>query len=182
MTLLQLLFEFFKAGLFAVGGGLATLPFLFQMTDKYPWFSIEELTNMIAVSESTPGAIGINMATYAGLSAAGLIGGIVATLGLIIPAFLILFTIIPVLDRYRESGVVKGIFYSLRPVSAGLIASSGLIILFMSIFSGPVKLTTLKMVPVLLFLAFLVALMRFKKLSPIHLIIMGAVLGVLFKL
>lgn len=183
MTLLRLLLEFFKAGLFSVGGGLATLPFLFLMAEDYPWFSVEELTNMIAVSESTPGAIGINMATYAGLSAAGLIGGIIATLGLILPAFMILFTIIPILDKYRESKVVNGIFYALRPVSAGLIASSGLIILFMSLFhESVISFNGFRIIPLILFIIFLLAQKYIKKISPIHLIIIGAVLGIIIKL
>ena len=85
MIYVTLFFEFFKIGLFAIGGGLATIPFLFQLTEKFDWFDVAELTNMIAVSESTPGPLGINMATYAGIQAAGLFGGIVATLGLVVP-------------------------------------------------------------------------------------------------
>ena len=78
--------EFFKIGLFAVGGGLVTIPFLFELTRKYNWFSAQELMDMIAVSQSTPGPIGINMATYAGFQTAGIYGGIVATFGLVLPS------------------------------------------------------------------------------------------------
>ena len=82
MTLLRLMFEFFKTGLFSVGGGLATLPFLYEMSDKTGWFSHADIADMIAISESTPGAIGINMSTYAGFKTAGILGGILATLSL----------------------------------------------------------------------------------------------------
>lgn len=72
MSLLILIFEFFKIGLFSVGGGLATLPFLYRLADKYPWFSAKQIPDMIAVSESTPGPLGINMATYTAFSTAAL--------------------------------------------------------------------------------------------------------------
>ena len=90
MEQLTLIGEFFKTGLFAVGGGLATLPFLSRMGEIYGWFTKEELANMIAVSESTPGPIGVNMATYVGFSTAGVPGAVVATLGLITPSVIII--------------------------------------------------------------------------------------------
>ena len=89
MIYLNLFIEFFKTGLFAVGGGLATLPFLYSIAERYPWFTTAELADMIAVSESTPGPIGVNMATYAGYTSTGILGGLVATLGLIIPSLVI---------------------------------------------------------------------------------------------
>ncbi len=90
MILLQLYIEFAKIGLFSIGGGLATLPFLYDISDRTMWFTHADIVNMIAISESTPGAIGINMATYAGYTTAGIIGGIVATLGLITPAIIVI--------------------------------------------------------------------------------------------
>lgn len=90
MIYLQLFYEFFKAGLFAVGGGLATLPFLHEISEKTGWFSIAELMDMIAVSESTPGPIGVNMATYAGFSTAGILGSLAATIGLVFPSVVII--------------------------------------------------------------------------------------------
>ena len=83
---IRLCIEFFKTGLFAVGGGLASIPFLKEMAVKYGWFTIEDLTTMIAVSESTPGPIGVNMATYVGFHMYGLAGGIAATLSLVAPS------------------------------------------------------------------------------------------------
>ena len=90
MTYLYLFLEFFKIGLFAIGGGPATLPFLMDLTEKYDWYTMTDLTNMVAVSESTPGPIGINMATYAGFNAAGTPGGIVATMSLVLPSIIVI--------------------------------------------------------------------------------------------
>ena len=83
MTILQLMYEFFKTGLFSVGGGLATLPFLYEMSSRYPhWFTSADIADMIAISESTPGPIGINMSTYAGYTVAGILGGVLASFSL----------------------------------------------------------------------------------------------------
>ena len=86
MIYLHLFWEFFKTGLFSIGGGLATLPFLRQMGQRYHWFTETELANMLAVSESTPGPIGVNMATYVGFTAGGIPGAVIATLGLVAPS------------------------------------------------------------------------------------------------
>lgn len=101
MIYLTLFYEFFKAGLFAIGGGLATLPFLSRMADMYPWLTHAQLADMIAVSESTPGAIGINCATYAGFHAAGIPGAVVATLSLVLPSYLV---ILAVAGYWKNSG------------------------------------------------------------------------------
>lgn len=126
MTALRLYFEFFFTGLFAVGGGLATLPFLYEMSARTGWFSNQDILNLIAISESTPGAIGINMSTYAGYVTLGIGGGILATLALISPSIIVIVMISKVLEKFRDSKVVKGIFKGLRPASTGLIAAAGL--------------------------------------------------------
>ena len=125
MIYFQLFYEFFKIGLFALGGGLATLPFLYNLAAKYPWFDASMLPNMIAVSESTPGPIGVNMATYAGYSAAGISGGIVATLGLVTPSIIIIMIIAGFLNKFQENLYVKSAFYGLRPAVTALIAIAG---------------------------------------------------------
>ena len=99
MSLLILIFEFFKIGLFSIGGGLATLPFLYRLADKYPWFSAKQIPDMIAVSESTPGPLGINMATYTGFQHSGVIGSIAATFGLVLPSVIIIILISKVLEN-----------------------------------------------------------------------------------
>ncbi|MBQ6399256.1 MAG: chromate transporter [Clostridia bacterium] len=126
-TILQLMAEFFKTGLFSVGGGLATLPFLYEMSSRHPdWFSHADIADMIAISESTPGAIGINMSTYAGFHVAGVPGGILASLALAAPCVIIILIIARFLKRFRESRLVEGAFYGLRPASLAMISAAGL--------------------------------------------------------
>jgi chromate transporter len=123
---LELAGEFFKIGLFSVGGGLATLPFLYKLADNYDWFTRAMLVDMIAISESTPGPIGVNMATYAGYSAAGVYGGILATLALIFPSVIIALFITKIMDTFRDNKFVKSAFYGIRPAVTALIASAAL--------------------------------------------------------
>lgn len=148
IVFLQLFFEFFKTGLFAVGGGMATLPFLYDMGAKYPeWFRLagepsDVIANMIAVSESTPGPIGVNMATYIGFITGGSIGGtslavlgaVVATLGLITPSIIVILIIASFLKSFRDNRYVDSAFYGLRPASTGLIAAAGLSVVVSNLF------------------------------------------------
>ena len=128
MILLQLFWEFFKTGLFAVGGGMATLPFLYDISERTGWFTQEKLADMIAVSESTPGPIGVNMATYVGFETAGIAGAVIATLGLICPSVIVILLIARVLQQFRSNRTVDAIFYGLRPCSIALIAAAGLLV------------------------------------------------------
>ena len=121
---LRLFLEFFKTGLFSVGGGLATLPFLYEMSDKTHWFSHADIADMIAISESTPGAIGINMATYAGFKTGGVPGGFIATLGLGAPSVIIIIIIAKFLSRFDENPYVKKAFFGLRPASIAMITAA----------------------------------------------------------
>ena len=190
MILLTLFFEFFKTGLFAVGGGMATLPFLYDMSARHPdWFSTAQLADMIAVSESTPGPIGVNMATYVGFHTAGILGGLVATLGLAAPSVIIILIIARVLKQFRENTYVDAAFYGLRPCSVGLIAAAGLLVVKIALFdfdaytlSGEIadlfKLKALILAAVLLVLTR--AVKATKKLHPIVFILGSAVVGVLF--
>lgn len=123
---LQLFYEFFKAGLFAVGGGMATIPFLYDISDKTGWFTHAQLTDMIAISESTPGPIGVNMATYVGFTTAGIPGSIIATIGLITPSIVVILIIAGFLKAFKDNKYVQSAFYGLRPASTGLIAAAGL--------------------------------------------------------
>lgn len=135
MILVQLFYEFFKAGLFAIGGGLATLPFLQEIGQSTGWFTARDLMDLIAISESTPGAIGINAATYAGHHANGVAGGIVATLGLVTPSIIVIILVSKVLDKFKESELVQHIFYGLRPASTGLIAAAGFSVVLATLVS-----------------------------------------------
>jgi chromate transporter len=123
---LRLFFEFAKTGLFAVGGGLATIPFLQDLGVRTGWFTATDLTTMIAVSESTPGPMGVNMATYVGFETAGVPGAVVATLGLIFPSIVVIIAVAGFLQKFRQSKTVDAVFYGLRPASTALIAAAGL--------------------------------------------------------
>ncbi len=124
MIYLQLFWEFFKVGLFSVGGGMATLPFLAHMGDATGWFTQSQLMNMLAISESTPGPVGINMATYVGFTTAGVPGAIVATVGEVTPSIIVILTIAALLQQFRQSKYVQFAFYGLRPASTGLIGAA----------------------------------------------------------
>lgn len=125
MIYLQLFLEYFKVGLFSVGGGMATIPFLYDLADKTGWFTHAQLADMLAVSESTPGPIGVNMATYVGYTTAGVFGSLAATLGLVMPSVIIILLIARVLQKFRHNTYVESAFYGLRPASTGLIAAAG---------------------------------------------------------
>ena len=125
MIYLRLFWEFFKVGLFSVGGGLATLPFLYSLGAKTGWFSTADVANMLAVSESTPGPIGVNMATYVGFDCGGVLGGVVATLGLVTPSMIVIVLIAMALQAFRTNKYVDAAFYTLHPASTGLIAAAG---------------------------------------------------------
>lgn len=133
MIYLRLFFEFFKTGLFAIGGGLATLPFLYDLSDKTGWFTHAQLADMIAISESTPGPIGVNMATYVGFESAGIAGSIIATIGLITPSVIIILIVAAILDRFRSNRYVERALYGLRPASTGMIASAGFTVFLLAL-------------------------------------------------
>ena len=124
MTILRLIAEFFKTGLFAVGGGLATLPFLYEMGEKTGWFTAQDVLNLLAVSESTPGPIGINMSTYVGFLTAGVPGAVIASLALAAPCVIVILLVIQVLDKFKDSPLVEGIFKARRPASIGMITAA----------------------------------------------------------
>lgn len=142
MLYLRLFFEFFKTGLFAVGGGMATIPFLYDMSDATGWFTHGDLANMIAVGESTPGPIGVNMATYVGFVTGmgqggiltAILGAVIATLGLITPSVIVILIIAAFLKSFRDSKYVNSAFYGLRPASTGLIAAAGLSVVVSNLF------------------------------------------------
>lgn len=135
MELIILCLEFFKIGLFSIGGGLATIPFLMELANRYPWFSTEMLSKMIAISESTPGPIGINMATYAGYHAAGIIGGILAPIALVLPSIIIIVMIAKALQQFRNNQYVKHLFAYLKPTSLALLAAVGITLVASTLFT-----------------------------------------------
>ena len=186
MTLLRLMFEFFKTGLFAVGGGLATLPFLYEISDKTGWFSHADIADMIAISESTPGAIGINMSTYAGFKTAGIPGGILATLSLAAPSLIIILIIAKFLNKFRDNPNVEGAFYGLRPASIAMITAAGLNVAKVALVNIPAFQASGSIADLFLPKAIILGILIFigqRKLnwSPILFIAISAVVGIVLK-
>ena len=187
MIFLQLFWEFLKTGLFAVGGGLATLPFLKAITHKYPWFTANDLMDMVAVSESTPGPMGVNSATYAGFHAAGLPGALTATFSLVLPSVIIIILVSRALDRFRSSSLVQSGFFGLRQASAGLFFGAMFTVfagslLHLDLWSGPESLlSVLNYRAILLFLVLSVAIRKLPKVHPIVFIGVGALAGIVFQ-
>ncbi len=180
MVYVTLFFEFFKIGLFSIGGGLATLPFLFELTQKYDWFTAEELTNMIAVSEASPGPIGVNMATYVGYTTGGLWGGILVTLALVLPSIIVILIVSSILQKFKENKLVKDLFYGLRAAVAGLLAVSVLSVFAQNfIISGEQSLLAIiNYKKVCLFAVLVFMVFKFKK-HPVLYIAIGATAGAL---
>ena len=184
MIYLRLFFVFFKVGLFSVGGGLATIPFLSDMGIRTRWFSPSQLADMIAVSESTPGPLGVNMATYAGFTAAGIPGGIIATLGLVFPSVIIVLIISGFLQRFRQSAAVDAVFYGLRAASVALITSALLQVARIALLdhvSADGSVQTFYWPAIILAAAVFVCIRYtpLKKVHPIFFILAGAALGLL---
>ena len=191
-TYLRLCWEFFKTGLFAIGGGMATLPFLTNIGETTGWYTQTELMNMLAVSESTPGPIGINMATYVGFTVAGIPGALTATIGLITPSVILILIIARVLARFRDSKLVQNVFYGLRPASTGLIAAAGFSVVLLALtgaqvdsvrgllhWQGSIHWPGILLAAVLLLLTRKVK--QTKNLHPVVFIALSAVVGIVFR-
>ena len=188
-VLVQLFLEFFKTGLFAVGGGMATLPFLYDMAERTGWFTAAQIADMLAVSESTPGPIGVNMATYVGYTSAGVPGAVVASLGLVAPSLMVIMIVAAFLKSFRNSKYVNAAFYGLRPASTAMVASAGITVALATFVTGSVTavsdlVTTIDWKGVVL-AAVLLVLTRWvkatKKLHPIVFIAASAVVGIVLK-
>ncbi len=189
MIELLLFWEFLKIGLFSVGGGMATLPFLYDLSDSTGWFTHAQLADMLAVSESTPGPVGINMATYVGYTVGGFGGALLATLGVILPGTVIVLIIAGMLDKFRGNKYVDAAFYGLRPASTGLIAAAGvsvvsIALLNTSLYAATGNLLDLISVKAVILAAVLWVLTNLvkptKKLHPVVFIAASAVVGIVF--
>ncbi len=187
MMLLTLYWEFFKAGLFAVGGGLATLPYLPAMGQQYGWFTPAQLVDMVAVSESTPGPIGVNMATYVGYTYAGIPGAVTATLGLITPSVIIILIIATVLQKFRSNKYVDMGFYGMRPASTAMITAALVGLIVVCVFGAEsiqtfASTAVIAPKPLILFAALMILtnIKKIKDLHPIVFIAVSAVIGILF--
>lgn len=184
MIYLTLFYEFFKIGLFAIGGGMATIPFLIDLSAKYGWYTTSEFANMVAISQSTPGPVGINMATYAGFQAAGISGALIATFSLVLPALVIIMLIAKFMQNFSDNPIVKAIFDGIRPTVAALILYAVLelskISLLITTDSGYRPDFTSIIICVVLFI--MMEIPHLKKLHPLIWIAAGAIIGIIFKL
>ena len=193
MTYLRLFWEFFKAGLFAIGGGMATVPFLQDISSKTGWYTAGQLADMIAVSESTPGPLGVNMATYVGYTVGsgvmgvggGILGAVTATIGLVCPSVICILIIAYFLDKFRTSKLVDNTLYGLRPASVALISAAGIEILIFALFKMSSVFDFGSLVldwkGILLFVLVLIGtryVPKLKKLHPVVFIAAAAVYGV----
>lgn len=197
MIFLQLFFEFFKTGLFSIGGGMATIPFLQEISERMGWFSKAELLDMIAVSESTPGPLGINMSTYVGFKAGslyygtpgGVLGAIIATFALTLPSLIIIIIVYNLLNHFKDNKYVKASMYALRSASVALISSAGISVVLFSIFHidgiFDYKNADLSLKSVILFFIILILsryVPKIKKMHPVVFIFFAAIFGIVFKM
>ena len=195
MVFLELYIRFFMVGLFSIGGGLATLPFLTSMGEATGWFDAMDISNMVAISESTPGPIGINMATYIGYQIGselgvpfGILGSIVASIGEVTPAIIIIIIVSRIIMKFRQSKYVEYTFYGLRAASVGLIAAAWLGVAKIAFFNSEVMaesgnfLMAVDYKSIILSAVIFFLVTKFKKLHPIALIVLSAVVGIIFKM
>ena len=176
MIYLELFIEFFKIGLFSVGGGLATLPFLNKLVDIKGWYTVSELTNMLAISESTPGPIGVNMATYVGFHIASMLGELLSVFVLVLPSYVVIIIISKFLTKFKNSPYVKNTFDIIRPVVTGLIGVS-----FITIFNTAIFSLGFDIKKIVIFIVIFLLIIKYKK-HPILYVGIGALAGLIFKL
>lgn len=187
MILFRLFIEFFKIGLFTIGGGYAMIPLVKETVLSYSWLSESEFYDFIGICESTPGPIAINMATYIGSIQGGILGSIFATLGVVLPSFIIILLIAAILKGLTENKYFKGFIEGVKPVVIALITSTGFTLLIKCFGFVSLKKFELNTISLICFLVLTViyfgfAKLKNKKLSTIALIIISAVLGIAFSL
>lgn len=181
--LLDLFLTFFKIGLFTFGGGYAMLPLIMQEVESHGWLANEELINFVAVAESTPGPFAINIATYVGSEMGGVLGSVCATLGVVMPSFIVILIVAKIYEKFKESKIVKGAMCGLRPAAVGLIASAvlttALEVFFPLGFANILPtITSLEFISGIVIFALSLFLILKKKIHPIYVILMSAALGI----
>ncbi len=184
MIYFQLFYEFCKVAIFTFGGGMASIPFLEEMAVRTSWFTLAQLTDFIAISESTPGPIAVNIATYAGYNTAGYLGGVCATMGLVFPAIILMTIVAKFITAFRGNKYIDWAFYGLRPCVLALILSALLGIAKVTLLYEGATLATLlgsinwRAVGIFALVAVLQNVKKFKKLHPVVFLAMSAVLGI----
>ena len=178
MLMIDLFLSFFKIGLLSVGGGLATLPFLYELARTRDWISVSDISNLIAISESTPGPLGVNMSTYAGFLKLGPVGAVTSTIGLITPSIITIIIVAKFLDKFKTSAVVKNVFYGLRAASCALITVAGIGVAKLAFFGASYKDFFWQGA---LMAAVIFAATKKLKWHPIVFIAISAVIGIVFQ-
>ncbi|MDR0718220.1 MAG: chromate transporter [Treponema sp.] len=182
MTLLILFAEFFKIGLFAIGGGLATLPFIYKLAGTAPWLDVYAIPDMLAVAQSSPGAVGVNLAIYTGYHAAGIPGCVTAALGLVTPSIIIICIVAGMLQAFKENKNVQAVFTGLRPAAAGLLCAACIPVLKISLWNSDAVLwyEHLRIGQCALFVVLFILIRKFRA-HPVVYIAAAGILGVIFK-
>lgn len=170
MIYILLTYEFLKIGLFSFGGGYATVPFLYHISETYGWYSLNELTQMTAVASITPGPVGINVATYAGLKSGGIIGSIIATTSEMLPSLFLVIIISKILKKFSDNFYVKSVIETLKPISCALLTAVVIGLLEMELHD----------IKAIILLAFLLILSIKSKKEPLFYIMISALCGIIF--
>jgi len=180
MIYLELFWTFFKIGAFTFGGGYAMLPLIQAEVTAKGWISEESIVNFVAVSESTPGPFAVNMATYVGSEMGGIFGAVCATLGVVVPSFVIILIVAQCFERFKSSRVIRGCMSGLKPAVIGLIATAVLSIGATVFIPGGWSLAILAQISTYIFLGIsaLALVLAFKKVHPIWIICLSAALGI----
>lgn len=180
MIYFELFYVFFCIGAFTFGGGYAMLPLMQQQVLARGWAGEEELIHFIAVSESTPGPFAVNMATYIGAEMGGVFGSVCATLGVVLPSFVIILIVAKCYDKFRQSRIVKGCMSGLKPAVVGLIANAFLNVLITIFCPNGFALELFTQVRTYIYLGIfaIMLVLAFKKVHPILIICLSAVIGI----
>ncbi len=183
-TYLSLIYEFFKTGLFSIGGGLATIPFLKEMAEVYGWFDLDTLSMMIAISESTPGPMGINMATYVGYNTAGIFGALLTTLSIVAPSIIVITLIARYLKQFKKIKVVNEIFAGIKPAVIAFIIAAVYDLFISSLFNidAGVSWAFFDLPCIIIFLVLLFIYQRLPKIHPVLIILIAGICGILLSL
>jgi chromate transporter len=183
VTCLVIFATFFKIGIFSIGGGLATLPFLFELAETYAWLTPEKIGDFLAIAQSSPGAIGVNMAAQTGYLWAGPAGGAAAALGLVTPSIIVIIIVARMLAAFKESKIVAAVFTGLRPAAAGLLAAAGFGVWQLSLYAAgaAVWYELIKWRELFIFALFFILIWKFKK-HPILYIAAAGALGIVLGL
>ena len=180
MIYLQLFYTFFKIGLFGFGGGYAMLSMIQgEVVTRYNWVSTQEFTDIVAISQSTPGPIGINAATYVGFTATGSIwGSVIATFAVVLPSFILMLTISKFFLKYQKHPAVEAVFSGLRPAVVGLLASAALVLMNVENFGSPTDDTYTFIISIIIFLVAFIGTKKYHA-NPILMIIACGIAGLI---